>query len=518
MAIVNFKNISTAGFDDDALTTATPGEHIVNFGNLTTTGDFANGIYAGASDVSIRNFGSIETFGLGAYAIFVEGDNARVQNFGSVFTHADDAIDVLGDNFFIVNYGDIHAEGTAMVGVASNGGVIINVGTVYSDAFNAAEVLAIGDAVQLINAGTVIAGGEHMAALEVLGFGGAPTNLLNLGHVLVTGDGTFGLEVRDVGGHGTNKGDIVVTADEAVAMATAGDGNVLENSGLIQTHGSFTIGMEARFADTVDLVNDGRIVTQGDLAIGVALGLRSAGFGPAANGEIVNRGLIFTQGDGAAGVIIADDGDHLINSGRITANGGAIDSLGVTFHAAGVVVSGDGAIIENTLTGVIESKSATSAAVELNVVERDGFPVASMHSELDNFGLIRGDSVAVLGGAGHELVINHGQIVGDVVLGDGNDVFVDGKGGSLTGDLFLGGGDDLVQIEKGSGSMHIADFAAGPTFGDIIDISAFYSNFTDLMAHSRQVGTDVVIGLGHNNQLVLENEKLNMFNAGDFHF
>jgi hypothetical protein len=43
MAIINHKNILTSGFDEDALTTATSGEHVRNFGRLTTTGDLANG-------------------------------------------------------------------------------------------------------------------------------------------------------------------------------------------------------------------------------------------------------------------------------------------------------------------------------------------------------------------------------------------------------------------------------------------------------------------------------------------
>jgi hypothetical protein len=520
MAIVNFKSIFTSGFDQDALTTATSGGHILNFASLTTTGDLANGIYAGANNVSIFNFGPIETFGLGAYAIFVEGDNARVENFGPVVTHADDSIEVHGDNFIIANHGNIRTDGdfaSALVGIGSNG-VIINYGLVDSNAFNGAEVFVFGDGARVTNAGTVTARGEDMAALEVVGLGGAATNLLNLGHVLVTGNGTFGLEVRDFGGQGTNTGDIVVTADAAVAMITAGDGNVLENSGLIQTDGTFTSGMVARFADTAELVNDGRIITQGDLAIGVALGLRSAGFGPATNGTIINRGLIDTQGDGAAGAIMAGDGHQLANSGRITANGGAIDALGVMFHAAGVVVSGDGAVIENAQTGVIESKSAASAAVELNVLQRTGVINSALSSLLDNDGLIKGASVAVLGSAGQETVVNHGRIVGDVVLGDGNDTFVFGKGGSLAGELFLGGGDDLVGVEKGSGSMRIADFTPGDSSGDVIDISAFYSNFTDLMSHSQQVGNNVVVGLGHNDQLVLENVKRGVLNADDFQF
>ena len=140
--------------------------------------------------------------------------------------------------------------------------------------------------------------------------------------------------------------------------------------------------------------------------------------------------MIETEGDGAAGVVMIGDGHHLTNSGRITTDGGAFVGEPVGgLRAAGVVVSGDGALVENTRTGVIESMNADSAAVELNVLERAGLPAADMSSTLENFGLIEGAAVAVLGGAGQETVINHGRIVGDVVLGDGADTFVFGKGG-----------------------------------------------------------------------------------------
>jgi hypothetical protein len=227
--------------------------------------------------------------------------------------------------------------------------------------------------------------------------------------------------------------------------------------------------------------------------------------------------VIDTEGDGAAGVLMAGDGHHLTNSGRITTDGGALDSdiLGL-IRAAGVVVSGDEALVQNTRSGVIESENGHSAAVELNVVERDGLPASGMSSRLENSGLIKGAGPAVLGGAGHETVINHGHIVGDVMLGDGADTFVFGKGGSVAGDVFLGGGNDLVRIENGSGSSHIADFAAGAASGDVIDVSAFFSSFHEVQTHSRQLGHDVVITLDRNDQLVLANVHLNALNAGDF--
>ena len=48
MALINFANRTTSGFDEDALTTGDPGERVFNFGRLMTTGNLADGIFAGA--------------------------------------------------------------------------------------------------------------------------------------------------------------------------------------------------------------------------------------------------------------------------------------------------------------------------------------------------------------------------------------------------------------------------------------------------------------------------------------
>jgi hypothetical protein len=218
------------------------------------------------------------------------------------------------------------------------------------------------------------------------------------------------------------------------------------------------------------------------------------------------------------GVLIFGDGNHLTNSGQITTNGAAADGGVAVLHAAGVLVSGDNTLVENLQSGVIESTNAASAAVELDALKQSGLNNAKTSATLENHGLVEGASVAILGGDGAETVINYGQITGDVILGGGADTFVFGSGGRLTGMLFLGGGNDQVTIQKDSGSMTIADFAAGPAAKDIIDISAFYSNFTNLKAHSYQLGNDVVVGLGNKDQLVLAQVKLSALDAGDFSF
>lgn len=78
MVRVNFSKTSTVGFDEDALTTSTPGQSIPNFGGLTRTGDLANGIFGDADGLTIFNFGRIETSGAGAAGIYVQGANAHV--------------------------------------------------------------------------------------------------------------------------------------------------------------------------------------------------------------------------------------------------------------------------------------------------------------------------------------------------------------------------------------------------------------------------------------------------------
>src|SRR5262249_13766025 len=139
-------------------------------------------------------------------------------------------------------------------------------------------------------------------------------------------------------------------------------------------------------------------------------------------------------------------------------------------------------------------------------------------SLVENSGLIEGAKVAILGGDGQETVVNHGHIVGDVILGDGADTFVFGSGGILDGNLFLGGGKDLVVIENGAGTAKIADFAAGSSNKDVIDVSAFFSSFGDLKAHSQQTSEGVIIALDADDVLVLGSVQLSSLNSGDFIF
>src|SRR5262249_59201975 len=85
--------------------------------------------------------------------------------------------------------------------------------------------------------------------------------------------------------------------------------------------------------------------------------------------------------------------------------------------------------------------------------------------------------------------------MGNVQLGGGADTFVFGQGGTLAGNLFLGGGDDLVRVEHGSGTSRIADFVAGSTSGDVVDVSAFFASRSEEHTSELQSLTNLVCRL-----------------------
>ena len=534
---VNVANIATSGVDEDALTTSTPGQRLLNFGRLTTTGDLADGIFADAGDVTIRNFRTVETSGQGAAGVFVLGDDARIQNYGSVTTHGglldpdpdeegdesfSEGMTAIGDRFQITNLGRVSVEGessSAMSGIGADG-LIVNYGRAESSADGSSLIGVFGDRSQVVNAGVATTRATDIAALFALG---EEATARNVGLILATGTNSTGIEGVLTNTNLVNAGTIRVDGDQNFGMAGFGDGHELANVGLIVMRGDSSSGMGANGDPNLETTgadltirNAGRIDTEGELSFGAVLGVSRLGYRPAIDGTILNTGVIEAAGDGSAGVVMVGDGHHLINSGRITSDGGAVDSDAVgVFRAAGVVVVGDQGLVENARLGAIRSNDGASAGVDLNVVERDGLPAADMSAQLENAGLVSAPDVAVLGGAGQETVINRGRIIGDVSLGGGDDTFVFGRGGSVRGEVRLGTGEDVVRVENGSGLSRVADFAAGDA-NDAIDVSGFFSSFDDVLENARQRGQDVIIKLDRNDTLVLKDVDLSTLTQSDF--
>lgn len=324
-----------------------------------------------------------------------------------------------------------------------------------SGAINAAEFAFYAESemdegsLQFNNSGTLAASGDGAEAvrLDVRGAGanGENLNFANSGQINATGGGGAALFVR---------------SDDALAR--------LANTGTISASGARGMGAYLNVDHRLNLTNGGTITAAGQGGSALA---------------------ISSEGDGAPVPPNAEDCDdelapavavQVTNTGTIRANGGGVED-GDSYYVASAVsvgVGGDKGIVrvDNNAGGVIEATGAGSSAV---IVAETGYgggygatDIEKRLFELNNAGTIRGGNdfvidgglsgnagAADLDGLGNDLLartiaggiqtinttdtirnLAGGQIIGNVDLGTGNDVFE--NIGTLTGDLRLGAGDD----------------------------------------------------------------------------
>jgi Ca2+-binding RTX toxin-like protein len=167
----------------------------------------------------------------------------------------------------------------------------------------------------------------------------------------------------------------------------------------------------------------------------------------------------------------------LVNHGRIAGDYGLagegdnafIKNTGVIVGAySGIFVTGESAVVVNGRDGFIMGEHGWSVELKgdesgmLNhgeVFQADGnWAAAFLNSSagdaqwLTNTGLIQGD-IAIFANSGDDAVTNKGEIIGEVRLGDGADVFVN-DGGWTKGAINGGLGDDTYIIDRRSVVLH----------------------------------------------------------------
>ena len=148
-------------------------------------------------------------------------------------------------------------------------------------------------------------------------------------------------------------------------------------------------------------------------------------------------------------------------------------------------------------------------------------------------GFAKGNSadniISINGGSG---VTVYGYDGADMLMSSGgSDTLIGGSGNdrlfaSSDNDILTGGADSDTFI-IGTGNHVITDFAPGLAAHDRIDLNSFrpgaidfgqniFHNLADVLAHATQDGTDVVIDLGEDNSLTLQNIQKSTLTAGDF--
>jgi len=329
-----------------------------------------------------------------------------------------------------------------------------------------------------INSGTITVTGDRGFALET----GANSGVANTGIINLDGDMTRGISAADrtdfaIASDVTNQGTINVSGNNAYGIK-AGDGWV---KGLI-------VGEPALSAPGVRNQAGATINVTGNNSFGIFVGDEANSSNN--NSFVLNRGLIDVIGTDSIGVSVG--GNDLLN--RFNAQSGnpisvlSMDNSGTIMggpNAGPLVefrtfVSGKENVLQNSAAGRILADNANAGSV-------------------DRF-------VAIRGSAGDELILNLGEIQGDIELGDGDDRFVNFAGSTFTGSILGGSGDDLVILAQNSIGMETFDTSSlvdietlevgGGTFGwELINSGAAFTGLTEVAAQGLlRVPNSVTLG------------------------
>jgi hypothetical protein len=231
-------------------------------------------------------------------------------------------------------------------------------------------------------------------------------------------------------------GDTWIIAPEGGIYTTGGDGinevaAALDNT--IQVGGVITNNMTA--ADSPSGIYAGGTRTTVEIANAAIVqgyyGVLMAG----SDQQIDNHGQIYGNNDAGFGVyLLGNEGTTFVNNNVVKGHTGVSIIYGINLSNP----TGE-TIVENQKGGVIEG---TGTAIYSNLF-------AGEYINISNAGLIKGASYAFLGHEGNENIVNTGRIIGDIVLGNGNDS-VDTRTGRVNGAIYGGGGNDVLMTGNAS--------------------------------------------------------------------
>ncbi|MEO1470911.1 MAG: spondin domain-containing protein, partial [Pseudomonadota bacterium] len=410
--------------DSRAVNIGADGAALVNDGAILGTGDQRNGtVYldGNVDDATVTNNGLIDA-GPGNI-----GDGISLQ----VGVAAEDA---LSDGIVIENAGSIAARGTApfeggrTTGNGSSGLRVFN-GSGEEEATLNATISNTGSITSEATAGFL--GG--LVSEDGVAFNGTIDNdglIAGPQNGLYIGDASHDLTIENSG--------TISSGSRAVNLD--GDNVVFDNTGTVLGTGdqrNGTVYLDGT-ADSITVANSGTI---------------DAGFGNTGSGVSVQVG---TAADPTAEAIT------VTNSGTIDGRDSAGsetpgDSAGIRFfNGAGEDGGSVTATLENS--GTIRSESNAGLLIEEGV---------SFEGSFANAGIVTGATAAIdaSGSTGSLAVTNTGLLLGDVSLGDGNDI-LDTGAGRVLGAIDLGAGNDVF---AGSVAGETVDGGAGI---DRLDLSA----------------------------------------------
>lgn len=319
---------------------------------------------------------------------------------------------------------------------------------------------------------------------------------------------------------GPNNGLYLGDADHQLEIFNEVNGTIASGSRAVNLDG-----------DNINLDNQGTIIGTGDQRNGtiyvdgtgdnIAINNRQnaiidAGEGNSGSGVSVQVGAAGGLSDGSDDLETSVD---ILNDGTIAGRGTANVPAGVRlFVGSGLAASSFTGNITNGNFGLISSESDAGILIEEGI---------NFTGQITNSGTIRGGNGLAINAAGATGSINfvnasRGDLEGAVVLGEGNDTFLNNSSDDLN--ITGGGGDDLLtgggginiySFDLGSGQDSITDFQ---TSQDVLNLGSYFDDAAQALGATTQVGSDAFIDLGDNNSITLANVELGDLSAGNFSF
>ena len=394
-------------------------------GEITVAGDSGAGIVAasgGSGTVNVKSSGGISIEGDGAAIVAVSvGGGANVISSGNLLLKSDGI--------------GISAIGGTDTNVSSSGSISIGGG---GNAINA--ISAIG-AANVTSSGSVSLGGDGTVIAAFSAAGGA--NVTSSGNVLLGGTGT-GIDAE---------GNLVqVASSGSISAAKGGTGITAtgENGATVNSSGGISIGGNGDAIDAVSAIGPVNVTSSGNILVGgngdainavstigpvnvtspgnILVG--GSGAGIAAQGNLVqvnSTGSVSIGGELGVGIrALATNkggGVNINSSGDVTAAGSASTAIIAQAIGSGITIN----IAHGTITG----GSGAGAGIEL---------IGGVNNTLTNLGTITTSpglvGTAILGMPaltvlGNNVVNNAGNIIGNVYLGPGRNVFNNLPGGTF---------------------------------------------------------------------------------------
>ena len=408
----------------------------INRGTIVTRGDMAvaqvggwnlpaHGIQAesAAGDATIENDGNVNTYGTGAYGALAISDtgNATAVNRGNITTHhvASDPANAFAERAIgLVAYtpnGNAEATNEASGSITTLGEWSFGM---VAETANDGSIS--GATVEGVNAGTIATEGDGADGILVIAFNGGTASNPNALIARNEATGTI-----------TTMGD---AADGMVAGIGVGTSGIAYGSVRAENHGTITTSGDSQAGD------------RGNVDAGV-----SAVFFPA-NFSDPNPTVVTQAGDATA-----------VNTGIVTVSGAS----GIGIRA---VTNGSGTATVNMTGGSVTASAVDDPATA--DIDESGIGISAWTGAtgtasvtVSGSATVTAPTAARLIGGTTSLVVDNGQLTGDVVFGEGTSTLETKGLGLIDGDVTFGaGGDDTLILNV------LADLGISGITGDVTGV------------------------------------------------